>query len=1431
MIQRIAIHSKLDSSGTTETFLWRCQSEMTYRSDAPTTTDHALSPLERFRAIWEERDRPDLAGFVSSLAQPVSQRLLIELVKADIDLRWRSGRGQQLESYLELWPELLQSSEVGCDLLKSEFLSRGTYHTPPSREELARRFPDLCGTLVLDDLIRQAKLRSQRESFEGTGRFFLVRQVGVGGMGEVYAALDRERQAIVAVKTLRTSHPERLYRFKHEFRALAEIVHRRLVPLYELVSTGNRWFFTMELVDGVDLLSYFNPQRSPSDAETQLFFSETGESDAATDDSTLAGSSVLNPALIQGVFRQLAEGLMALHEAGILHRDIKPSNVLVRGNGDVIILDFGLIAVMSKDGASPLENVSLMDSSSASLSDPYRTQWSVVGTAAYMSPEQAMGRALTPSTDWYSLGVMLFRVLTGKYPFSGSSDQILYEKRFKDPPSPFAISEGVPSQLGQLCEQLLCRDPVLRPSGEEVLARLNADSSPAAIPSRVPVSREAPFVGRHKPLRQLQMAFDEMRRGTPVVADVSGASGIGKSRLIRHFLEQISRQYDPVVLQGRCYERESMPYKALDLLIDSLCRFLGSLPRAERNSLLPPDTGALLRLFPVLQGVEPFKSPTDWRQVPEEAQEVRQEATRAFSELLKRIGHRYPLVLWIDDLQWDDADSAVVLSAIIQQASAGRLLLIVSFRSEQANQMVSLAAIDQALEEQSGQFETCLRRSIELGPLDRGESEELARQLLSGDKTDMAVLIENVAQQSRGTPYFIQELVRYAALREGPAFSSDTLPQLDLQDVLHNRVKRLETGERALLEVVAVAGRPIKLLTAYRAAGLDSANRQVLVSLCAAHLLRTTGPKLDDEADVFHDHLRSSVLSLLAEESLRTRHARLATVLEDDHDDSEMIASHFHHAGQLQKAVRYYTHAAERAAEALAFQRAARLYQTSIDLSNSTDPGLTGLTLKLADALANAGRGRQAADAYLQVAATVPAEEARELRRRAAYHYCASGHIAQGRNEFATILAEVGMRLPRSPRTAIVSCLWRRMLLRVRGLGFRVRNEAELTPDETAALDISWSVSVGLTMIDTIHAADYQALNLLQALRAGEPYRLVRALAWQASHIATAGLSARGHAQRLLDVAESIISQVEKPHGQGLLTISRGVTAFFQGEWAKALARCDEAEEILRERCTGVAWERATARSFALWSLYFLGNTSELMHRQPELLREARQRGDLLAEASLTNLSGSLMWLSRDRPEEARAALKIAMQPWEGLGFRTQHFTSLASHVQIDLYCGEPRAAFLLLESKWPELRRSMLLQIEAIRIYMWHLRGCCAAAAAGTGLPSRQFVRLARRCAKRLAKERADWAVALGRLIRAALADLAGQRHAAAALLAVAASQLEEAQMNLYAAAARYRQGELLGGEVGRTLVDNAVESMAAQNIRDCDAMANMYVPRFRKP
>src|SRR5262249_25429521 len=439
-------------------------------------------------------------------------------------------------------------------------------------------------------------------TFYDTDRFSIVRRIGAGGMGVVYEAFDRERNERVALKTLLEFVAIALYRFKQEFRNLSEILHPNLVPLYELIGDGDRWFFTMQLVEraanplvfvrdvGDDAQSSDTDSALTAAAETRIanvvgIDGPAKESVSPIEESVsfvlarapargptrgpapVAASSrgAVNVARVRDVFRQLAEGVDALHAAGRLHRDLKPSNVLVTDTGRVVILDFGLVANLA---ASAPETFDAQHSPS-SRQVYHSTDRALAGTYSFMSPQQAACTPLTPASAWYSFGLMLFRALTGRLPFEGPASDVIVRKQEVDPPAPSELAAGIPEDLDRLASALLRREPAGRPSAAEILAALG---TPEQATAPAGAAMPALFVGRAAHLRELHECFRAMREGRTVVCHVSGRSGAGKSTLLSKFLESVVATEGAVALPGRCYEQESVPYKALDSLVDALAR-------------------------------------------------------------------------------------------------------------------------------------------------------------------------------------------------------------------------------------------------------------------------------------------------------------------------------------------------------------------------------------------------------------------------------------------------------------------------------------------------------------------------------------------------------------------------------------------------------------------------------------------------------------------------------------------------------------------------------------------------------------------------------------------------------------------------------------------------------------------------------------------
>lgn len=1243
----------------------------------------------------------------------------------------------------------------------------------------------------------------------------------------VYETYDRARNETVALKLLLHAEAAAIYRFKKEFRALADVVHPNLVSLYELVAEGENWFFTMELVEGVNFLEYVReatgqlsddpltgqlkaPTMQALDARTmpvingestdntQTVELEYGDSDG---DLKVVSFPQLMPVFslrierLRAALRQLAEGVHALHKQGKLHRDIKPSNILVTREGRVVILDFGLVTEV--------------------VPDDLLQSLHVAGTPAYMSPEQGAGLPLSEASDWYGVGVILYQALTGRLPFSGKFLDVLVSKQKIEPPAPGELVRGIPEDLDALCRDLLRREPQLRPTGQEVLERLGkvqAESSGAhpAFQS----TQDAPFVGRERHLRLMTESFLATKQGHTVTVYIHGKSGMGKSTLVRQFLDQLQDREDVVVLAGRCYEQESVPYKALDGVVDSLSKYLASLSPSRADAMMPRDVLALSRLFPVMLQVESVvNAPHREQEVPDPLV-LRRRAFAALREMLARLADRQPVVLYIDDLHWADADSTALLNDLLRPPNPPPLLLVASFRSEEIESKPFL----QALLKQTGS-ETC--RELSVDSLTREEARDLALSLLPDGMPGSEQFTAEIIREAGGSPFFVEQLTRYALTSERAATTGITLAEM-----LEARLTRFPVGARQLLEALAVAGHPVDLEVASEAAGLEADSRSLIASLRAAQFLRSSGSL--QRIELYHDRIRETLASLLDPQAIRQIHAALARSLEArSFDEPEALFKHYIGAGERERAATQAVRAAKKATAALAFDRAALYYRRALELAPVEGVDLVELKAGLGDALVNAGRGAEAAQVFLDAVQYAGSTRALDFQRRAAEQLLLSGHIDEGLEVIRAVLAAVGYKLAPGPKRALASLLVRRAHLRLRGLKF-VEREAALIPEENLLrIDLCWAVAAGLGLVDTIRGADFQTRHLLLALRAGEPYRIARAFAVEAGFSSAAGGPGRKRAKRFLNAAETLARKVDHPHALGMSILTSGQVAYLTGHWKQSVELCEQATEILRDQCTGVTWELSSAQRFVLASLMYMGEMGEISRRMPGLLAAAAERGNLYAATDLrTRLN--IIWLAADDPDFARQQVIEALLGWSQKGFHIQHYNSLLALTQIELYTGDNLVAWKHITGQWSAMTSSMLMRIQILRIEAMYLRARGALAAATTSRSPEQFLKDAERLATRIAREKMFWSDPLVFVLRAGIASLTGKQQNAAIMLRTAAEGLERADMKLYAAVARRRLGQIVGGEEGHKLISDANAWMASQDIKVPALMTRVLAPGF---
>ncbi len=1259
------------------------------------------------------------------------------------------------------------------------------------------------------------------KEFIGTERYVLRRRLGAGGMGVVYEAHDRQMDKTVALKTLTRAEAGHIYRFKREFRTLADVSHPNLVTLYEMMSDGKYWFFTMEMVRGVTFIQYVRPEvnslpnrsaddtlrwlpsrpagRPSSEAETEEFDSsrislESGEYFPIEDDASPGASLCeLDEARLRLVLRQLAEGVNRLHEMGKLHRDIKPSNVLVTDEGRVVILDFGLV-----------EDI-----------EPELHDTLLVGTPDYMSPEQGAQLQISEASDWYSVGVMLYEALTGRLPFKGRFFEVMTLKQTRRPVQPREINHNAPRDLNDLCMNLLRRDSKKRLTGREVIRALSDARSGEFALAPIVTQPESVFVGRERQLAALHGAFNATRRGQTISVYLHSNSGMGKSALVRTFLDQIKeKERKTIVLQGRCYERESVPYKALDGVVDSLSKHLSSLRSTKAEALMPPNALALARLFPVMLQVDAIFNARATRPETADLITLRRQAFGALRELLARVANRQPLVIYIDDLQWADADSTFLLEDLLRPPNAPTLLLVACFRTEDID---SKPFLKQLL--QRAGVDTC--RELFIGPLPVREAREVTCSLFNSTGIPGEAFIESIVREAAGNPFLLEQLSHYAMMSERAATAGITLATM-----IDERIKQLPPGSRQFLDTLAVAGRPVNQDVAVSATGLYYEPTELLNALRAAQFVRSGGTGYSIE--LYHDRIGETLVSLLAPDARRQIHRRLAQAIEARGlDDPEALYEDYLGAGEEDRAALHAEAAARKAASALAFDRAALYYRRAIELRPDV-ANVVDLKIGLGDALANAGRPAEAAREFLDAAKVSSSRQALDLQQRAGAQLLMGGHIEEGLEVFRTVLETAGFKLAKGPKRALLSLILRRLWIRLRGLEFTERDASSIPEADLFRIDICWAIAAGLGAVDFIRSADFQSRHLLLALRAGEPYRVSRAISFEGAQAGSRGGPSIERAAKTLRRAEELARKVGHPHAIGMSLWANGIGAYLAGRWKKAADLCDRAAEVFRDRCTGAFWELGMAQRFMLSSLLYIGDLAEVSRRVPALLGAALEQGNVLAATDLrTRLN--LIWLAADDPERARLEVIEALKIWPREGFHLQHYSSMLAMAQIELYTDDAEVAWKHVKGQYKALRESMLLRTQVLRVDSFYLQARTALAAAihaNTAGEREFFLKSAEQMAQRIVKEQMPWSDPLVPFIMAPIAANRGDDSRATTLLSQAIDGFDKVDMRLRAMAARRRLGQTLGGDRGRELIDAADAWMRNQEIKNPALMTRMLAP-----
>jgi hypothetical protein len=1166
-------------------------------------------------------------------------------------------------------------------------------------------------------------------------------------MGVVWEAFDRERNQRVALKTLRRLDAEHLYRFKREFRSLQGLEHPNLVRLGELFESDGRWFFTMELVEGVAFLEWVRP------------------------------GGKLDWTRLRLALQQLAVTLTAVHAAGKVHRDVKPSNTIVTPSGRLVLLDFGVV----------------MD---ARLEQT--TGDRVLGTAAYMAPEQAFGGEVGPAADWYALGVMMYQAMTGTLPHEGGTVMDLLLRKRTVKPAPVARrAPAAPPALAAFCEQLLAIVPEERPGAARILEVLGAPA--AAEPGAAPAP---PLIGRERELDVLRGAYAEVCGGAAVSVVVRGVSGIGKSALLRQFLAGLD---GALVLAGRCYERELVRYKAFDDVADALARALRAMPAPQVAALLPRHAALLPRIFATLARVEAIAAAPQPGAELRDPVELRARAFTALRELLQRAAERQPLVIAIDDLQWADADSLLLLRDLLRPPDAPPLLLLATSRAEAPADLGDHV------------------RTIALGELAPAAAEQLAAQLLAAQPQPGGADPHSLAAEAGGHPLFLAELARRAA-------SGAATAELRLDEVIRARSAALPDDGRRLLALVALAGGRVTQEAVRIAAELDGGSFDRVVSILRAGQLVTTGGSgAGDAIEPFHDRVREAVIAGLNDSERAGLHARLVAGLaavDAAGDRPELLVRHLEGAGRAHEAADHARVAGERARDGLALDRAAELYRTALRLGDWPDGDRRELQRALATTLVQAGHGEPAADAFLQVARDAEPAVRIEAQAGAMHQLLISGRFDRGLQIARDLVAEVGSRWPRSRARAIAGILARRLWLRLRGYRWRARDPERIPSRLLNRLDVFRAAGEGLSMFDPVRGAYFHTRSVVLALSVGDVTRIHRLLGLDAIYFAArTGKSITAH-PRLYEQLRNAADDDADPYTRVGVLGANGMVALFAGEYRRAADLLGQADELFASRGQRPAIDFNNVRIGRLIALRQIGALPDARRLLADYLADAEHRGDLYALTTLRRTS-TVLWLAADRPDLARASLDQASWAPPTAGFQLQHWYELEGRAQIAFYQGAGAAELAALAPGLRAMARSLVRHVASLRQSGLWLRGRLALAAADAG--DRAALRDAARAARRLEREGAVQPAAMAELLRAGVAHLAGNRERAAELLRDAVHTAERAELLVIAHCARRVRGCLLGGERGAAMVAEADAWLGKAGVAAPARLVRVVLPGFR--
>ena len=760
-------------------------------------------------------------------------------------------------------------------------------------------------------------------SFAG-GRYVLKKSLGEGGMKKVYLARDTLLDRDVALALIKNGglEEENRSRFVREAKVLGHLgQHPNIVSVYDLGQESGQLYMVTELMAGEDVEAMLG--KSP---ERRLSIEQCID-----------------------IARSVCRALVVVHSRGIIHRDLKPGNVYLNTDGTVKIGDFGLAFGL---------DLSRMTRSGMTL-----------GTVSYMTPEQAMGLQPTPQADLYSLGAMLYEMLTGRPPFTGDTVVSVIGQHINTPPvSPAWHRHDIPAALETLVMQLLEKNPEKRPeSAGAVLEALKSIENAKARqePPKANAAAEDPlyrrvFVGRQAELKRLQSAFDAAMSGQGTLMMVAGEPGIGKTALCEQLATYVTLRGGQTLV-GRCYEEGSLslPYLAF---VEAMRAYVLSRDVKDLRAEIGTAAADLGRIVPEIRERLKVKL-----RPKKDAEEDRYRLMHAVSSFLATAAVVRPILILLEDLHDADRGTLEMLIHVSRYLAGTRILVVGTYRDVEMGRSHPLSAALAELRRVSS-YRRVLLRGLNADEV-RRMLESIARQSVPPG------LAEAVHRQTEGNPLFAQEVVRFLAeegliTRKGGGWRTATdipiemsIPE-GLRDVIGKRLSLLSKKCNQLLSIASVAGREFGIETLRAVAGIGE---DILVEALKEAVSLSVLEEIAEVGLVRYRFTHAFFRQILYEETIAPQrmklHGEVARSLETSYvgrleEHAAELAEHFSRSADpddLRKAVSYGEMAARRAVDVYAHGEAVRLLDQAIKVQKVVGPDdkpkLCDLVLNLCDVL------------------------------------------------------------------------------------------------------------------------------------------------------------------------------------------------------------------------------------------------------------------------------------------------------------------------------------------------------------------------------------------------------------------------------------------------------------------------------------------------